>query len=216
VIVVALLGACQPVQPAVPPDPALDRVGLSEDHRTDYTLFYEFDRPDNKSARVIYANEAAASVKPGEAFPYGSVLVMEVYRTKRDDAGNVLRDAGGRYEREELSGIFVMRKEPGFGKKYGAARNGDWEYVAYRADQSFPGMRDSRRIGFRTPREDSRLQCKQQRFEFFAAVAAALQMILHEWQCLGGTYTRQHQFGECPASCAHHSASVLPVMRRLR
>jgi plastocyanin len=132
-----LIVACQPIQPAAPPPgPEVDRVGFPENYQQDYTVFYEFDRPDNRTARVIYANAAAAGVQPGQAFPYGSVLVMEVHRTGRDEADNVLLDDNGRFVREELTGIFVMRKEPGFGEKYGDLRNGEWEYVAYRADQS--------------------------------------------------------------------------------
>lgn len=131
---------------AEPIDPTVDRVGFPEGYQDTFTIFYEFDRPDNRSARVIYANEqaasvtaeelAAASLAPGEPFPYGSVLVMEVYRTERDEEGNVLLDENGRYVRGELFGLFVMRKEPGFGAKYGPLRNGEWEYAAYRPDGS--------------------------------------------------------------------------------
>lgn len=132
----ALLSACQPIQaPAVAPE--VDRVGFPTDYQTAYQVFYELDRPDNKTARVIYANPAAAIVQPGQPYPYGSVLVMEVYRTPKDDAGNVLLDKNGRYQRDALAGIFVMRKEAGYGAKYGVFRNGDWEYVAYREDGSF-------------------------------------------------------------------------------
>ncbi len=131
-----LLASCQPIQaPTVAPD--VDRVGFPTDYQTDFSIFYEFDRPDNKSARVIYANQTAASVQAGQPYPYGSVLVMEVYRTRKDDAGNVLLDDKGRYQRDQLNGIFVMRKEAGYGAKYGDFRNGEWEYVAYRADGSF-------------------------------------------------------------------------------
>lgn len=112
-------------------DPTVDRVGFPEGYQDNFTLFYEFDRPDNKTARVIYANNTAASVQPGQPFPYGSILVMDVYRTKKDEAGNVLLDENGRYVRDELSGHFVMRKEPGFGAKYGELRNGEWEYVVH-------------------------------------------------------------------------------------
>lgn len=130
-----LLSSCMPVQhPPVAPD--VDRVGFPTDYQTDYSVFYEFDRPDNKSARVIYANAAAAAVQENQPFPYGSELVMEVYRTPRDDAGNVLLDAEGRYQRGDLFGLFVMSKEPGFGAKYGDFRNGEWEYAAYRPDGS--------------------------------------------------------------------------------
>lgn len=136
----------EPAPTAAPVDPTVDRVGFPENYQDTFTIFYEFDRPDNKSARAIYANDIAASVtaealaaaspEPGSAFPYGSILVLEVYRTQRDEDDNVLLDENGRYIRDELFGLFVMRKEPGFGAKYGAARNGEWEYVAYRPDGS--------------------------------------------------------------------------------
>jgi plastocyanin len=109
-------------------DPTVDRVGFPEGYQDNFTIFYEFDRPDNKTARVIYANDVAASVKPGQPFPYGSILVMDVY---------VMLDENGRFVRDELSGHFVMRKEPGFGTKYGDVRSGEWEYVAYKDDGTF-------------------------------------------------------------------------------
>ena len=127
-----------------PGEPGEDRVGFPEGYQDDFTVFYEFDRPDNGTARVIYANDLAASVPaaafspppaaPDAPFPYGSILVMEVHRTERDEDGNVLLDEDGRYVRDELFGLFVMRKEPGFGAKYGEQRNGEWEYMAYRPD----------------------------------------------------------------------------------
>jgi hypothetical protein len=40
------------------------------------------------------------------------------------------------------------------------------------------------------------LQSKQQRFEFFAAVAAAAQMILYKRQSFGGSFACQHEFGK--------------------
>lgn len=110
-----LLSACQPIQaPDVAPD--VDRVGFPTDYQNAYQVFYELDRPDNKTARVIYAN-AAAAVQPDQPYPYGSVLVMEVYRTRKDDAGTVLLDENNRYQRDALAGIFVMRKEAGYGGK---------------------------------------------------------------------------------------------------
>jgi plastocyanin len=112
----------------------MDRIGFPEGYQENFSIFYEFDRPQNGSARVIYANDIATSVQPGQPFPYGSILAMEVYRTQRDESGKVLLDENGRFVRDELSGLFTMRKEPGFGTKYGDRRNGEWEYVAYRPD----------------------------------------------------------------------------------
>ncbi len=127
-------GATAALAATVGPD--VDRVGFPEGYQENFRIFYEFDRVQNGSARVIYANEAAASVGRDQVYPYGSVLLMEVYRTKKDEAGNVLLAPNGRFERDELFGLFVMRKEPGFGTKYGDQRNGEWEYVAYRPDGS--------------------------------------------------------------------------------
>jgi plastocyanin len=118
------------------PAPQEDRVGFPEGHQENFNLFYVYDRPENRQIRVACANEQAASVKPGEPFPYGSVLLFESWRAKQDASGNVAKDANGRLIREGLTTIFVMRKEQGFGEAYQGLRNGEWEYVAYRPDKS--------------------------------------------------------------------------------
>lgn len=119
------------------PAPTEDRVGFPEGYQTNFGPFYLFDRPDNRSVRPVFANEQAASAKPGEPFPYGSILVMETYRAVVDEEGKPALDPDGRFQRGELGGIFVMRKEPGFGAEYGPQRNGEWEYVAFRPDGSY-------------------------------------------------------------------------------
>jgi hypothetical protein len=101
-------------------DATVDRVGLPEGYEATFSIFYEFDRPDNKTARVIYANEVAASVQPGQPFPYGSILVMDVYRTKKDEAGNVILEANGRYTRDELAAILSCAKSRVLGLNTGS------------------------------------------------------------------------------------------------
>jgi plastocyanin len=141
--IAAPLGASPAGQPAAPtptpprPAPAEDRVGFPEGYASNYQTFFVMDRPDNKQVRVIYANDPAASVTPGAAFPYGSILVMETYRAVQDDAGDPILDDAGRYQRGDLTGIFVMRKEPGFGAAYEMNRTGEWEYVAFRPDRTY-------------------------------------------------------------------------------
>jgi len=129
-------------QPTTPtptprPAPAEDRVGFPEGYQSTFQTFFVMDRPDNKQVRVIYANEPAASVTPGAAFPYGSILVMETYRAQEDESAQPLLDDAGRYQRGDLTGIFVMRKEPGFGAAYEMNRTGEWEYVAFRPDGTY-------------------------------------------------------------------------------
>jgi len=122
--------------PTPRPAPAEDRVGYPEGYESTYQTFFVMDRPDNKQVRVIYANDRAAAAHPGD-FPYGSILVMETWRAVEDDAGNVVLDDNGRYQRDTLTGIFVMRKEPGFGAAYEMNRSGEWEYVAFRPDKTY-------------------------------------------------------------------------------
>jgi len=121
-----------------PPAPAVDRVGFPAGYQN-WTLLYTFDRPDNKQVRIIYGNVLAASVVRGGEFDYpqGSILVMETWPTVKDDQGNPVLDASGRFTKngDTYAGtVFVMRKGPGLGVDYGPNRNGDWAYTAYHTD----------------------------------------------------------------------------------
>jgi uncharacterized cupredoxin-like copper-binding protein len=116
------------------PDATVDRVGLPEAYQDRLSTFYVFDRSDNRQVRHIYGNRQAFAARDGQPFPYGSILVMETWRAKLGPDNQIALDASGRYQKDELAGVFVMRKEPGFGTKYGPDRTGEWEYVAYRPD----------------------------------------------------------------------------------
>ena len=134
VLVVAVVSKSQ--TPPLPPAPAVDRVGFPTGYRENFHLLYTFDRPDNRQVRIVYANDNAFSVKNGMqgAYPYGSVIVMETWRTLQDSSANPLLDADGRYQKDTLNAIFVMRKEKGFGVDYKQNQTGEWEYVAYNPD----------------------------------------------------------------------------------
>ncbi len=123
-----------PIPPTPRPAPTEDRVGFPEGYQEDFRLLFVFDRPDNRQVRVICGNELAASVQPGEPFPYGSVMVMETWRARLGEDGQPVLDENGHYIRETLTGVFVMRKEEGFGEAYLEDRSGEWEYVAYRSN----------------------------------------------------------------------------------
>lgn len=118
------------------PAPTEDHVLLPSNYREAYKLLFVFDRPDNRQVRVICGNDIAAARQPGEAFAYGSVLVMETYRARLDGDGVPVRDENGRYIRQSLTGVFTQRKEEGFGEVYLGDPSGEWEYVAYRPDGS--------------------------------------------------------------------------------
>lgn len=126
----------RPATPTPRPAPSEDRVGFPTNYQEDFKLMYIYDRLGNRQVRVVCGNDIAASVKQGEPFPYGSILVMETWRAKLGADGNPMKDPNGRFIRENLNGIFVMRKEKGFGEAYQGLRTGEWEYVAYRPDET--------------------------------------------------------------------------------
>lgn len=116
---------------------ASDRVGFPENFREGFRRFYTFDRFDAGLISRVCANEIAARVGPGEAYPYGSILLSEAWRPVRDSDGEFVLDEGGRLMPGVLTGVFVMRKEEGLGGGYGADRSGEWEYVAFRPDGTY-------------------------------------------------------------------------------
>ena len=115
---------------------AQDRVGFPKDYPNTFTKVRVSDRADTKTTAVIYANDAGASIHPGDPgpYPYGSILINESWSTIRDPGGNVVLDTNGHYKLDKLQKIHVMRKEPGFGEAYGDDRSGEWEYVSFAPD----------------------------------------------------------------------------------
>jgi hypothetical protein len=104
------------------------------------TPYWSVDRAVNDTVRLFYvAPDAARKLKPTQALPPGTVIVMEVYRAKLDAEGKPLKDASGRFVRGELASIQVMEKRAGWGRDYPAdLRNGEWDYAQFSPD----GARD--------------------------------------------------------------------------
>src|SRR5688572_3707000 len=122
----------EPVEQAPPlPEPTADQVGLPIDWATKFRPFYVFDRPDTRQVRVVYGNDTANT---GTPYQHGSVLVMETYRARLDAQGVPVRNAAGRFERDALLGIFVMRKDKWLGRRYKEHQTGDWEYASFLPD----------------------------------------------------------------------------------
>jgi plastocyanin len=120
------------------PAPTVDRVGFPTGYKDTFHLLYTFDNYQNRQIRKVYGNDPGASVNPGQVFnfPYGSIILFESYTVQEDSAGEPVLDDSGRFIPVNLTTIFVMRKEKGFGEDYKEIRNGEWEYVAYRPDGS--------------------------------------------------------------------------------
>ena len=138
VLLTGALLVIAPSQTPALPAPLVDRIGFPEGYQDLYKLLQVFDRPDTGQIRVMYGNDLAASFQPGDpSYAYGSILVFEQWSSKRDAQNNILLDDEGHFQRDQLTTIFVMRKERGFGTAYKEFRNGEWEYVAYRPDRTY-------------------------------------------------------------------------------
>src|SRR5688572_14508092 len=60
-------------------------------------LYSTLDRHDTKQYRELYSTpEAVKAVREGRPIPHGTVLTLVQYGAKKDDKGNVLKDAKGR------------------------------------------------------------------------------------------------------------------------
>jgi plastocyanin len=97
-------------------------------------LYQTLDRPDTKQYRELYAPAAAMeAVKKGRPIPDGTVLTLVQWSVQQDANGVPLKDANGRFIKNQIIGHTVMEKRKGFGADYPAdwPRNGDWEYAVF-------------------------------------------------------------------------------------
>jgi plastocyanin len=100
-------------------------------------LYAVVDRHDTKQYRELYSTpEGVKAVREGRPIPHGTVLTLVQYSAKKDDKGNPVKDAKGRFVKGDLIGYTVMEKRKGWGAGYPAEwRNGEWEYAAFTKDK---------------------------------------------------------------------------------
>ncbi len=91
-------------------------------------------RPDVKQVREIYINPIGARVQPGQPFPDGTLFVMELYEAKTD-GDKLMTGADGKLIKGDLTKVFVMGKEQGWGGEVpDNLKNGTWVFSAYGPD----------------------------------------------------------------------------------
>jgi len=120
------------------------KVELPENYRSTFVRYHSVDKPDAENPdrtkmRYFYVNlDSLAAAQVNEPVPAGTVLIMEDRAIQRDDAGEPLLDASGRFiPSDTITNIFVQEKQAGWGEQYPAAvRNGEWEYAWFNPDGS--------------------------------------------------------------------------------
>ena len=92
-------------------------------------------RPDAKQVREMYIDPKGNQTKAGDAFPHGTVMVMENYAAVARPDGTLETGADGKLVKGNLVRIFIMEKAQGAGQDVPEAlRNGEWVYAAYMPD----------------------------------------------------------------------------------
>jgi hypothetical protein len=116
-----------------------DKIAHPEGYATEFVRYFTVDRPDRGIVRFFYVNrEALEAAKPGQELPRGTVLVMEDHKVRLDANEEPVSDAQGRLiPTDEVTNVFVMEKQDGFGQEYPPEkRNGEWEYAWFLPDGS--------------------------------------------------------------------------------
>ncbi len=115
------------------------KISFPTDYASSFTNYLSLDRTQNPDQIIrLFGNEQAMQGPgPDGKLPYGSVLVAEIYKAKKDADGNVLTSALGRRIRDQLALIAIMQREPGWGEEHPAAlNNGNWEFATFKPDGS--------------------------------------------------------------------------------
>ncbi len=114
-----------------------DNISFPADYEQTFTNYLSLDRTQNPDQIIrLFANEQALKgVDSDGKFPYGSILVGEIYTTKKDAEGNILKSTLGQRIRNKLALIAVMQREEGFGEAFPEGlKNGDWDFATFKPD----------------------------------------------------------------------------------
>ncbi|HQR12778.1 MAG TPA: cytochrome P460 family protein [Casimicrobiaceae bacterium] len=92
-------------------------------------------RPDAKQVREMYIDPKGSQTKAGDAFPVGTVMVMENFAAVAKPDGTLETGPDGKLVKGPLLRIFIMEKAKGAGQDVPEAlRNGEWVYASFGAD----------------------------------------------------------------------------------
>lgn len=116
----------------------MDRVGFPKGYAETFQVLRTVNKEKELKVVTVYGNGPAASVTKAAQlpYPYGSVIVMETSDALKDAQGKARLDERGKFRKDKVTGLHVMRREKDFGAAYGPNRTAEWEYVEYRADGS--------------------------------------------------------------------------------
>ena len=101
-----------------------------------FTKYTTMNRSGSAAVAKMYANDTAlSSYKKGQPAASGSIMVMEVYKPKKDADGKPIVGRDGINEIAKLAAIAVMERRDAWPANYAAAdRVGTWGFAIYNPD----------------------------------------------------------------------------------
>ena len=134
---ILLLAALIPVAIAAFAGGNPDFVSFPADYLSGFSNYDVRNRGNGKQLAVLYANKTAVDSAAGGTLADGSVIVMEIYKTKMDESGNAMLDSNGLFEKGKFAAIAVMEKRDSWDAAFGSEhRAGGWGFAIYNTDGS--------------------------------------------------------------------------------
>ena len=113
---------------------AEERIQFPAGYKDNILKYLSLDRTrkDGRIIRLFATKETLVADQAGKELPYGTVLVAELYKAKKDADGEVIESALGRRIPGKFAAFAVMQKGEGWGEKFSPEfRNGDWDYAIF-------------------------------------------------------------------------------------
>jgi len=130
-----------------------DTVKYPTGYQKTFTNYVTMNRDGKELLAKMYANEAAMkSYKAGESAANGAIVIMEVYKPKKDANGKAIKGEDGLFVADKLAAVAVMERQD-WGKKIAAKDQlANWGFAFYKGDGS---VKDNKLdcVGCHTPLE---------------------------------------------------------------
>ena len=137
-------------------DPAFVKVPAN--YKETFANYATINRSENVQVAKLYANNVAVSSgdssgsEEGPTVGPGSVIVMEVYKVKKDSAEEPLIDEDGLYVIDQLAAIAVMERQENWPENFPQAhRIGGWGFSIYQPDGVTPKENNLDCVSCHTP-----------------------------------------------------------------
>lgn len=114
-----------------------DVVKYPEGYQKTFTNYVNMNRDGKDLLAKMYANdEAMKSYKDGKPATNGSVVIMEVYKPKKDADGKAVKGDDGLFVADKLAAVAVMERQD-WGKKLDTKEQlSNWGFAFYKGDGS--------------------------------------------------------------------------------